>query len=46
MAKIVMKARDYLVVVERAEQVRALSPDFRALANLDIGIGGTILTAP
>jgi PhzF family phenazine biosynthesis protein len=42
----VMKARDYLVVVDRAEQVRALSPDFRALAKLDIGIGGTIVTAP
>ncbi len=42
----VMKARDYLVIVERAEQVRALSPDFHALAKLDIGIGGTIVTAP
>jgi PhzF family phenazine biosynthesis protein len=45
-AQVVMKARDYLVVVERAEEVRALSPDFRALAKLDIGIGGTIVTAP
>lgn len=42
----VMKARDYLVVVDRAEQVRALGPDIRALARLDIGIGGTIVTAP
>lgn len=41
----VMKARDYLVIVEHAEQVRALSPDFRALAKIDIGIGGTIVTA-
>jgi predicted PhzF superfamily epimerase YddE/YHI9 len=41
-----MKSRDYLVVVDRAEQVRALSPDIRALARLDIGIGGTIVTAP
>lgn len=42
----VMKARDYLVVVDCAEQVRALSPDMRPLAKLDIGIGGTIVTAP
>jgi predicted PhzF superfamily epimerase YddE/YHI9 len=31
---------------DQAEQVRALSPDFVALAKLDIGIGGTIVTAP
>jgi len=42
----VMKARDYLVVVDRAEQVRALAPDIRALARVDIGIGGAIVTAP
>jgi PhzF family phenazine biosynthesis protein len=42
----VMKARDYLVVVERADQVRALSPDISALASLDIGIGGVVVTAP
>jgi PhzF family phenazine biosynthesis protein len=42
----VMKARDFLVVVECAEQVQALSPDIGALAKLDIGIGGTIVTAP
>jgi PhzF family phenazine biosynthesis protein len=42
----VMRARDYLVVVDSAEQVRALSPDIRALAGLDIGIGGTIVSAP
>jgi PhzF family phenazine biosynthesis protein len=41
----VMKARDYLVVVDHAEQVRALSPDISALARLDIGIGGTIVTS-
>jgi len=41
----VMKSRDYLVVVDQAEQVRALSPDIRALARLDIGVGGTIITA-
>ncbi len=45
-AALVMKSRDYLVVVERAEQVRALSPDIAALAKLDIGISGAIVTAP
>jgi PhzF family phenazine biosynthesis protein len=44
-AALVMKSRDYLVVVDRAEQVRALSPDFAALAKLDAG-RGTIVTAP
>ena len=43
---VVMKSRDYLVVVDHAEQVRALSPDFAALAKVDSGIGGTIVTAP
>jgi PhzF family phenazine biosynthesis protein len=42
----VTKSRDYLVVVERAEQVRALSPDIAALAKLDIGLAGAIVTAP
>lgn len=42
---LVMKSRDYLVVVEEAEQVRALSPDIAALAKLDAG-SGTIVTAP
>ena len=42
----VMRSRDYLVVVEHAEQVRVLSPNISALAKLDIGIGGTIITAP
>ena len=42
---LVMKSRDYLVVVERAEQVRALAPDIDALAKQDAGVG-TIVTAP
>jgi PhzF family phenazine biosynthesis protein len=42
---LVMKSRDYLVVVDQAEQVRALSPDIAALAKLDAG-HGTIVTAP
>ena len=44
-AALVMKERDYLVVVDQAEQVRALSPDIAALAKLDAG-NGTIVTAP
>ena len=42
----VMKARDFLVVVENATQVRTLLPDIPALAKLEIGIGGIIVTAP
>src|SRR6266705_3051842 len=44
-AALVMKSRDYLVVVDQAEQVRGLSPDIAALAKLDAG-KGTIVTAP
>jgi PhzF family phenazine biosynthesis protein len=44
-AALVMKSRDYLVVVDRAEEVRDLSPDIAALAKLDAG-SGTIVTAP
>ena len=40
-----MKARDYLVVVENVELVRSLTPDIAALAKLDMGIGGAIVTA-
>jgi PhzF family phenazine biosynthesis protein len=43
---LVTKSRDYLVVVDQAEQVRSLSPDIAALAKLDIGISGAIVTAP
>jgi len=45
-AALVMKSRDYLVVVDHAEQVRALSPDIAALAKLDMVNSGTIVTAP
>jgi PhzF family phenazine biosynthesis protein len=45
-AALVMKSRDYLVVVDRAERVRALSPDIAALARLNIVNGGAIVTAP
>jgi PhzF family phenazine biosynthesis protein len=42
---LVMKSRDYLVVVDHADQVRALSPDMTALAKVDAG-NGTIVSAP
>jgi PhzF family phenazine biosynthesis protein len=42
---LVTNSRDYFVVVERAEQVRALSPDITALAGLDIGTSGVVVTA-
>jgi PhzF family phenazine biosynthesis protein len=42
----VRKTRDYLVVVDRAEQVRDLAPDISTLAALDMAIGGVIVTAP
>jgi PhzF family phenazine biosynthesis protein len=45
-AAVVMRSRDYLVVVDRAEQVRALSPDIAALAKLEMVNSGTIVTAP
>ncbi len=45
-AALVMKSRDYLVVVDQAEQVRALSPNIAALAKLDMVNSGTIVTAP
>jgi PhzF family phenazine biosynthesis protein len=43
---LVMKSRDYLVVIDQAQQVRALSPDTAALAGLDLENGGVIVTAP
>lgn len=43
----VLKSRDYLVVVDRAEQVRALSPNIAGLARMEIeNGGGAIVTAP
>ncbi len=45
-AALVMKSRDYMVVVESVEQVRGLAPDFAALAKVDVGNGGgAIVTA-
>jgi PhzF family phenazine biosynthesis protein len=45
-AGVVMKSRDYLVVLDQAEQVRTLSPDIAALARIEMGNGGAIVTAP
>jgi PhzF family phenazine biosynthesis protein len=42
----VLKSRDYLVVVEHARQVAQLVPDIRAIARIEMGIGGVIVTAP
>jgi PhzF family phenazine biosynthesis protein len=42
---LVTKSRDYLVVVDKAEQVQALSPDLAALAKQEAG-KGTIVSAP
>ena len=39
-AALVMKGRDYMVVVDSVEQVRGLAPDFAALAKVDVGNGG------
>lgn len=45
-AQVFKDKRDYLVVVESAKQVEAVKPDMAALARIDIGNGGTIVTAP
>jgi PhzF family phenazine biosynthesis protein len=45
-ATVMKSVRDYLVVLHHADEVRAMVPDIRALAALDIGIGGVIVTAP
>lgn len=42
----VMKSRDYLVVVDRAAEVRELCVDIQRLAKIEMGIGGAIVTAP
>ena len=38
--------RDYLVIVNEAEQVRSLAPSNSELAKINTGIGGTIVSAP
>lgn len=43
---ILMSVRDYLVVLDHAEQVATITPDIPALLKLDMGIGGVMATAP
>jgi PhzF family phenazine biosynthesis protein len=44
--QIMRSVRDYLVILEHAEQVQELSPDIPALLRLDLGNSGVIVTAP
>ena len=44
-AALVMKGRDYMVVVDSVEQLRAVAPDFAALAEVNVGTDGTMVTA-
>jgi PhzF family phenazine biosynthesis protein len=44
--QLMKSSRDYLVILDHADQVRTLTPNFAALRKLDTGIGGTIVTAP
>jgi PhzF family phenazine biosynthesis protein len=43
--QVLKSVRDYLVVVGHANEVRALAPNISALAAMDVGIGGMIVTA-
>lgn len=45
-AALVMKSRDYLVVVDEAEQVRTLKPNIAALAEVEAGRGRGGLRVP
>jgi PhzF family phenazine biosynthesis protein len=45
-AQLMRSWRDYVVVVDRAEDVRGLSPNLSVLAKLGTGISGAIVTAP
>jgi PhzF family phenazine biosynthesis protein len=44
-AEVMRDPRDFLIVADHAEIVRNLKPDMAALAKIDMGIGGTIVTA-
>lgn len=43
--EVLRSARDVLVVLDDAEQVQDLEPDFAAMMKLNLGIGGAIVTA-
>jgi PhzF family phenazine biosynthesis protein len=45
MAEVMREPRDFLIVVNHAEIVENLKPDLAALAKIDMGIGGAIITA-
>lgn len=42
---VMRSSRDFLVVVDKEETVRHLKPDIDALSEIDMGIGGTIVSA-
>lgn len=42
----VFRTRDYMVVTDSAMIVRSIEPDLDALASLEPGLGGVIVTAP
>ncbi|MBI2687337.1 MAG: PhzF family phenazine biosynthesis protein [Acidobacteria bacterium] len=45
MAEVMREPRDFLIAVNRAEIVENLTPDTVALAKIDMGTGGVIVTA-
>jgi PhzF family phenazine biosynthesis protein len=45
MAEVMREPRDFLIVANHAEIVENLKPDIAALAKIDMGIGGAIITA-
>ncbi len=44
--EVLRSVRDVLVVLDSADQVQNLKPDLAALIDLNLGIGGAIVTAP
>lgn len=44
-AEVMREPRDFLIIVDHAEIVRDLKPDIAALAKIDMGVGGAIVTA-
>jgi PhzF family phenazine biosynthesis protein len=44
-ASVMRSVRDYLVIVGKSEDVRLLSPNRQDLAKIDMGIGGTVVSA-
>src|SRR5207253_2249038 len=44
--RVLKSPRDYLDVVDHSDGVRTLAPNIAALAEIDVGISGMIVTAP